>query len=259
MHARQRQEQILGHLDSGDFLRVEEAAARFGASPATIRRDFCALARTGAVERTHGGVRRRERRDGENLPFGLREVRHSAEKSALARHAAALLRPGDVILVDGGTSTFHLCEHLPAFKLRIITNSLRLAAGLDEERLAKSEWEVLLVGGNLYPDSGLLIGPQACANLAQYHAHWAFLSAGGVCADGVYNTNEFVAECERAMAGNADRVVLLADHSKIGRKAMCRVCGLDAVTILITNPRPETREELDQIRDAGVKVHLAGE
>ncbi len=257
MNGRTRQQQMLRYLEEHDYLSVEEATRLYEASPATIRRDFTTLAQNRLAERTRGGMNRVQPAAGEALPFGLRQVQYTAEKAALARHAVKLLEPDDVIIVDGGTSTFHLVRYLPDFPLRIITNSLRLAAGLDEERFGKSAWEVLLVGGNLYPGSGLLIGPQASANLAQYHARWAFLSAEGVCEDGVYNTNEFVAECERIMVRNAEQVVLLADPGKIGQKAMCHVCGFDQIDYLITVEQQGTAPMLATIEQQGVNIQLA--
>ncbi|MCL5270701.1 MAG: DeoR/GlpR family DNA-binding transcription regulator [bacterium] len=249
-----RHEQILSILGEHDVLSVTDAVARLGASPATIRRDFHHLAERGLVVRARGGVKVARPEPDDMVPFALREVRFADEKKALARHAAGLLAPGDTVLVDGGTTTFMLAAALPPISLRVITNSVRLAAALEELVPDRARLEIYLTGGFLYPNSGLLLGPSAQASLAQYHAHWAFLSVGGITAEGIYNTSEWVVETERVMMASADRVAILADHSKIGRHAMCRVAGLDRIGLLITDAWPANREALEEYRAGGVEV-----
>lgn len=233
----ERHNRMHNHLRKHGVLSQEEAVRLTSASPATIRRDFDKLAGQSGVLRVHGGLRLPP--SYHDTTFASREIRNAAAKSAIARRAIKLLRDGDVIFIDGGTTTYQLAECLPRMKLRIITNSIRLAAALDE-RSADAGWEVFLTGGLLYPQSGLLIGPAAQNNLAQYHAHWAFLSVGGITPDGVFNTNELVVESEKVMISHADQVVILADHSKIGCRAMCQVCPLTAIDALLTDRSPAT-------------------
>jgi DeoR/GlpR family transcriptional regulator of sugar metabolism len=232
----ERHDQILNYLREHGVLTLAQAVHLFAASPATIRRDFDKLALRDGVVRVRGGLRLTSSFSG--ATFASREVQNVAAKMAIARRAVTLLRDGDVIFIDGGTTTYQLAKYLPPLKLRMITNSMRLASALDE-RAPGTGWEVFLTGGLLYPQSGLLIGPAAQNNLAQYHAHWAFLSAGGLTNDGVFNTNELVVESEKIMMAHADRVVILADHTKIGCRAMCKVCELSAIDTLITNRPPD--------------------
>lgn len=254
MNQYHRHEQILKHLSQNGFLSVADAGELLDASPATLRRDFNQLAKAGLAQRTHGGLRRVMTTDAAMLSFEERDVKFSDEKAELAAYAANLLEPGDTVIVDGGTTTSHLARCLPDIHLRIITNSLRLAAVLNERRVGSGRFEVLVTGGYLYPASWLLVGPQANANLAQYHAKWAFLSAAGVCLDGVYNTNEFVAESERTMIASADRVVLMADHSKLGAQALCHVCPLESLHLLITDSDPSTEAIREKMAARGVAI-----
>jgi len=249
-----RHKAILERLEAQEYLSVEGAVALCGASPATVRRDFNALARRGLGERTHGGLRRPSESGSGELPYTFREVQYSEEKAALARAAVGLLRAREVITVDGGTTTFHLAGCLPDFPLSVITNSVRLATALGERRLEQGTVEICLTGGYLFPELGLLAGPPTIASLGQYHAQWAFLSASGICTEGVYNPNAFIVESERVMIANADRVVILGDHSKIGRRSMCRVCGWDEVDVLITTAYPGQEATLSRIQEAGVEV-----
>ena len=103
----------------------------FLASPATIRRDFTELAASGKAERVRGALRKIASESGKMPPFALREIRLSKEKAAMAEFAVTLLKPGDVLIIDGGTSTFQMAHFLPDFSLKIITNSVRLAMFLD--------------------------------------------------------------------------------------------------------------------------------
>lgn len=240
-----RQQQLIDTLAVRRFLRLDDAVKLTNASLATVRRDFAALAEAGVVQRFRGGIRLPQ--SDTMLPFALRDYLFSEAKQRLAQRAAALLRPGDVLFVDGGTTTAHLAACLPAIPLRIITNSVRLATMLDEGN-RRSNYEIYLTGGGLYPRSGLLTGPSAAAAVAQYRACWAFLSVGGLTRDGLFNTTESVVETERRMIAHAEKVVVVADHSKIGRTAMCRVCPLEEIDILITEdtaPVAPLREKLE--------------
>ena len=111
----ERHEHILSLAGSRGKLYLESAIKETGASRATIRRDFDDLAASGAVERIRGGIRV-PRKEG-NVPFNLREVQQSAAKSSIAAKACRMLQPGDVIFVDGGTTTYHICFHLPQIPL----------------------------------------------------------------------------------------------------------------------------------------------
>jgi len=245
----ERRDKILHTLAGRNALAVSEAVRILNVGEITIRRDFDQLASEGLVERVRGGIR--QLRTSDMQPFGLREVSHGAAKLAIGQQAAGLLRDGDVAFIDGGTTTYQMADHLPNCRLRIITNSLRLAAKLETRMHGLSGLEVFVTGGLLYPNSGLLVGSGARQAIEQYHAHWAFLSAGGVNEHGVFNTNEWVVDSERAMIGRAEKVVVMADASKIGRTAMCHVCRLDAIHMLITDAASDTTEGLS---DAGLSV-----
>jgi DeoR/GlpR family transcriptional regulator of sugar metabolism len=252
-----RHERILKALGGQETLSLDRAVALTRSSPATVRRDFADLAERDLVQRFRGGIRR-PGTSGSMVPFALRQVQFSGEKQRLAQHAVGLLRPGDVVIIDGGTTTFHLGSVLPAMPLRVITNSLRLASVLDEPSRRAAGLEIFLTGGFLYPEAGgLLVGPGAHSSLEQYHAHWAFLSVGGITSEGLFNTNEMVVQTERRMIACADRVAVLADHSKLGQHAMCHVCGLDEVDLLITSSPPGSRAALRPLRSRGLSVVTA--
>jgi len=252
MNKWERHETILRLAGEKGMIYLERAIQATGASRATVSRDFAELAEKGSVHRVRGGIRVM-RKEG-SLPFHLREVQHSEEKASIARQAVRHLRPGDVLFIDGGTTTYHLCFCLPPIPLRIITNSLRLSAYLDDPVHRQPDWDVYLTGGCIQHGSSMLTGPGTLHSLDFYHADWAFLSVGGITADGLYNTSEAVVETERKMIERSDRPVVLADQSKLGKRAMCRIGPLAVIDRLITTP-PQGRSQIEEaMREQGLRI-----
>ena len=161
-----------------------------------------------------------------------------AQKERIASAAATLIKDGDVLVIDGGTTTLCLAAHLANRRVRILTNSLLIAHRIDRLRTAPGGAEVFLTGGFLYPGSGLLVGPQAVANIAGYHARLAFISVGGLDEHGSTNTNQLVVESERAMIRAAERTVVLADSTKWSRRDMVRACDWKEISVLVTDVSP---------------------
>jgi DeoR/GlpR family transcriptional regulator of sugar metabolism len=234
-----RSQKILALLRERQELTVEEACEVFGISPATVRRDFVTLAQTGQVEKTWGGLRNLDPQAQPMLPSGLREGILSAEKQRIAERAVSLCHDGNIIFVDGGTTTLQMARWLARRPLRIVTNSLLVAHEIDRLRSVPRGAEVFLTGGYLYPGSGLLVGPETVASLQRYRAATAFLSVGGVSTEGFSNNHHLVVEVERTMIARAGQVVLLADHSKFGRHELVPECSWDDMTFLVTDRAPE--------------------
>ena len=253
MLQKQRQDKILEGLSGKGFLSVADAVRSFKSSPATVRRDFAELSESGQAIKVRGGLKASP--GGGMLPFSARAGIYSAEKEALAKSAAAMIKSGVVVFIVGGTTTFHMAGCLPDMNIRIITNSLRLASAL-EERSSNARWEIYLTGGFLYTRSGILLGSNAQGSLAQYHADLAFLSASGIDGDGVYNNSELVVDTERVMISNSDRTVIMADHSKIGKRGLCKVCDIGKIGGIITDKNLDSRKSLNLIRKKGIEITL---
>ena len=259
MKRRQRQRQILELLQDDPELSVDEACQRLEASAATIRREFAHLAAEGRVEKTWGGIRLKTAAPEPAGPaaFHQRLAENAAEKRAIAEAAAALLEDGDVVMIDGGTTTYQLCEFIALKRIRIITNSLVIAQAVDRLKGRQRGAEIYLTGGILPPESSVLAGPPAEAFLKRYHARWAFLSAAGIDAKEATNHNEAVLASERLMIEQSERVALLVDHTKLGRRAMCGLCSLGKVNHLFTGDAPESRELRRENAWPKLEIHLA--
>ncbi|WP_309396463.1 DeoR/GlpR family DNA-binding transcription regulator [Cerasicoccus maritimus] len=252
MKKRERHQRLLNLASELGLLYQDRAMEATQSSRATIRRDFDELADSGAIERIRGGIRVANREG--NVPFNLREVQHSDAKSAVARRACRFIQAGDVVFIDGGTTTYHMCFHLPRLPLRIVTNSLRLSAYLDDASTRFPDWEIYLTGGKVQHGSNMLTGPGVLHSLGFYYANWAFLSVGGIAADGLYNTSEAIVETERKMIERSDRTLILADQSKIGQRAMCRVCGIKRIDSLITDKPTGVSLVENEMREAGLNI-----
>jgi DeoR/GlpR family transcriptional regulator of sugar metabolism len=262
MKRRLRHRQILELLQNDPELSVVEACERLGASPATVRREFVQLAAEGRVEKTWGGIRAKESNGVSPTgptAFTQRLAENAAEKRAIAEAAAALLANGDVVMIDGGTTTFQLCEFIALKRIRIITNSLVIAQEVDRRKGPQRGAEVYLTGGILQPESSVLSGPPAEVFLKRYHAQWAFLSAAGVDGKDATNHNEAVLASERLMIEQSDRVALLIDHTKLERRAMCPLCPLSKVDHLFTGDTAAGRKFRRKVVAAKVGVHLVGD
>lgn len=260
MKRKLRQRQILDLLQAEPELGLADVCAQIGASEATVRREFVQLVNEGKAARTWGGIKRLE--NGSTLPvpaaFTERLDENVAEKRAIAHAAAALLEEGDVVMIDGGTTTFHLCPFIALRRIRVITNSLVIAHEVDRLKGSQRGAEIHLTGGILQPSSGVVAGRSAEAFLKRYHAKWAFISAAGVDATAATNHNESVLGSEQSMIAQSSNLALLVDHSKLGRQAMSVLCPISKVDVLITGEREESRKLCRQIERAGVRVERVG-
>lgn len=256
MKRRLRQRQILDLLQAENELSLMDVCAQIGASEATVRREFVQLVKEGRAVRTWGGIKQLE--NGTTLlspaAFTERLDENMAEKRAIAHAAAALLEDGDVVMIDGGTTTFQLCPLIALKRIRVITNSLVIAHEVDRLKGSQRGAEIHLTGGILQPRSGVVAGRSAEAFLKRYHAKWAFISAAGVDAEAVTNHNEAVLSSEQLMIAQSSRVALLVDHSKLGRRAMSMVCPIGKVDVLFTGAEGADTALCEEISQAGVKV-----
>lgn len=232
MDQRLRQSEIASLLKANGECSVEQLSRRFGVTGMTIRRDLQALAERDRVIRTHGGAAAAERVSFE-FEFLRREESHGAAKAAIGAAAAAIVKDGQSVMLDSGTTTLAIARRLRERRnLTVITTSLPLASAL---QFCESI-EVLLLGGALRHDAPDLTGPLTEANLEGLRADVAFVGADGIDLQGnVYNTSLAVARMLRKMTAAANRVYVAADSSKVGRTALARYGRLTDFDGLITD------------------------
>jgi len=239
-------------------LNIDETAASLGVSSATVRRDFDELAAQQLVQRTRGGATAHS--VSYDLPLRFKVARHAPEKQRIAAAAAGMAAPGATVCLNGGTTTTEVARALamradlnseqrgPA--ITVVTNALNIA----NELVVRPHIRVVATGGAARPQSYELIGPIAAGMLQTIAVDVAILGVDAVDhRHGASAHNDGEAAINKIMADRADRVIIVADSSKLGQRAFARICAIDAVDTLVTDSTA-TEAQIAVFADAGVKV-----
>jgi len=256
----ERQSRLKDLLARKGMSDLDSLSSELRVSQSTIRRDVELLEKHGLVRRTHGGVIwvGEEERFGANsngprpYAFDQRMGYQIDAKRQIARAAARLVRPGQTVLIDGGTTTFYLAQELLGQTLQLVTYSLPIAnLFINDENV-----ELVLVGGLLYPRYGVLLGPMAEHELGTIHAQTLFISVAGVHDGSLYNQNLLLVQAERRMMQQAQQVVLLVDSGKFGQQALAKLCGLGDIDVVVADSAL-SQEQREQVRSNGVQLIVA--
>jgi DeoR family transcriptional regulator, aga operon transcriptional repressor len=231
---------------------VKDLARRFSTSPVTIRSDLEILHSQGLVQRTHGGALPLQ--VGALLDPSLREKEklHRAEKQQIAEAAAALVKEGESVVLDVGTTTTALARALRSFhNLTVITNAVNIAA-----ELAGTSNELILTGGTLRENSFSLVGPLAEDSLRRLSADILFLAVDGFDVHfGLTTPNLQEANVNRVMMEIARETVVVCDSSKFGRRSLSLIAPPNAIHHTITD-RQISKSDFKALKDSGIKVTL---
>ena len=236
MLAGQRQQLIVDEVRRRGAIRVSELTALLNVSDMTIRRDLDVLAAAGLVEKVHGGATAPGRPSVHEPGFEAKLHRQLEEKEAIARAAAKLVEPRRAVGLTAGTTTWRLAHHLLDIpELTVLTNSIRVAEVLDRE--PRSDRTVVLTGGVRTP-SDALVGPVAVTTLQSLHIDVLFLGVHGMAGDAGFTTpNLLEAETNQAFVAAAERLVVVADHTKWGVRGLSRIARLEDADTIITDER----------------------
>jgi DeoR/GlpR family transcriptional regulator of sugar metabolism len=232
--ARQRQAAILRRVRSAGGVRVADLVTEFGVSDMTIRRDLEVLAERGLLAKVHGGATAVTNGSTDEPGFAAKSVRQRQEKSAIAARAATLVRPGTAIALSAGTTTAELAGQLTGVpELTVVTNSIPVADVFYQG--GRPDQTVVLTGG-VRTRSDALVGPVAVAAVASLHVDLLFLGVHGMGERAGFTTpNLLEAEVDRALVLAAQRLVVLADHTKWGTVGISSIAALSEADVLITD------------------------
>jgi DeoR/GlpR family transcriptional regulator of sugar metabolism len=248
----ERRRQSLDLVKKRGFLTLAELASALRISESTARRDLDHWHAQGVLKRVHGGAMFVG--DGSELPaLEARSGWQVGEKQKIARATVERIRDGDSVLLDGGTTTLEVARLLAGRRLQVVTNSLPIANLFANSR----ETDLVVLGGYVFPTTGVALGPLTIAMLKDLHVQQAIMSVAGVTASGLYNGNPLLVETQRQMMRSADEVVVVADHTKIGRQSLAFLCELSVIDTLIVD-HELSKEHGDMIEEAGVRLILAG-
>jgi DeoR/GlpR family transcriptional regulator of sugar metabolism len=236
MLARQRQKLILTEIRRLGAVRVSDLTELLSVSEMTVRRDLDSLAATGLVEKVHGGATAPRRLSADEPGFEAKSHRQLAEKDAIARAAAELVRPGQAIGLTAGTTTWRLAHYILGVPdLTVVTNSIPVANVLHQE--PRPDLTVVLTGGVRTP-SDALVGPVALTALRSLHVDLLFMGVHGMAEDPGFTTpNLLEAETNRALVATAEQVVVMADRTKWGVRGLSCFATLDEAHILVSDGR----------------------
>ncbi len=249
----ERQKIIRETLEREGVVRNAELKQILHVSTVTIRADLRELENAGICEIIWGGaVYKQPVVEAEPLLLTKRSKLNIDAKQRIGARAAQLIESGQTIIVDAGSTTVELVRHLPhdLEYLRIVTQALNIAAAA----VQFPQVELVMTGGVLRNLTFSLIGPQVMRSLEMFNADWLFLASGGFTLErGITTSNILEAELKKTMIERAQRVALIADHTKFGNALSLTVTPLSGINVLITDSGLSD-EDARQIESAGVEV-----
>jgi DeoR family transcriptional regulator of aga operon len=250
----ERWRRIMDLLQDQERVMVHELVERFGVSAVTIRGDLDALADAGRVIRSHGGaLRRNEPQD--DIPMPVKETLHHAEKVRIAQAALKMVRDGETIMLDSGSTTAEIARQIKFQRfqsLNVITNALNVAM----ELATMTSVRLIMVGGFLRHMSFSLLGPHAEQTLRGLHADRLFLGVDGLDPEiGLMTPDVLEAQLNAIMIQVSREVVVVADSSKFQRRSLSVIAKLDRVQKVITDENV-TPEMVALLRSRRIEVIL---
>jgi DeoR family transcriptional regulator, fructose operon transcriptional repressor len=248
-----RQLAILEQLEQTSRVEVTDLSKTLEVSEVTVRKDLQELEQLSLLKRVHGGAISTHRTKW-NPSLENRLDTRSDGKLAIARAALELVRDGDTLILDAGTTTLALARHLRGRRrnLTVITNSLPVMA-----ELSNSDYDIVTVGGTLRQHSLAMIGPLAVASLAKLHADIAFIGATAASLErGLCTPNILEAETKAAMVKAASERVALIDHSKLGQASLAPFATWEEIQALITDETLDGKIT-NHLQNQNVKIIVA--
>ena len=249
----ERQAYIAHVVATQGKVRVAQLTEHFGVSDPTVRKDLMVLEQKGLLKRTHGGAV--SIRPPVEQEVASRQARNWEAKAAIARACVRLLASGEAVFLDNGSTVEQIAQALAGSGLRltVLTNAPAVAVTLADAPGINH----LLLGGQLRKLSGCLVGPLATENLKLFRIGTAFIGTSGVSEAGVTVADLAESALKAAVVAQAQRVIVPADHSKVGVADFVKVCELGAIDAIVTDRPSDYLEAL--CRTHGIELVTAEE
>jgi DeoR family transcriptional regulator, aga operon transcriptional repressor len=250
----ERRRLIVDLVEQQGRATVEELAQKFGTSAVTIRADLDALARSSAIARSHGGALPAAPA-ANDTPLNIKETRWHAQKLRIGQAAAKMIRDGETIILDSGSTTVEIARQIRQMKfesLTVITNALNIAmelSGLPQIR-------VMMLGGLLRQTSYSLVGPDAEQALAKLSADRLFLGVDGLDPEvGVTTPDPLEAALNALMIRVSRQTIAVLDASKLGQRSLSVITPVKNLDMVISDSSAPA-DTVEALRTAGVQVVL---
>jgi len=248
----ERQERILGELRASPAIRISDLAGDYDVSTETIRRDLDELSERGMLSRTYGGAAARAFAFEPALSDRYKEF--VEERQRVGALAAKAIKPGQVLMIDVGSTTVHFARRISAEQrdLTVITNCYGVATALS----TNPAMQVIMCPGRYNAREGSVFGSDTVAFLERFNANIAVISASGLTKDGPNDVNPNAAAIKRAMMARAEANMLLVDQSKYDLLTLENICPLSRIGLIVTDRAP-TGPLAKALKRAGVAIEIA--
>jgi DeoR family ulaG and ulaABCDEF operon transcriptional repressor len=250
----ERHKRVLKLLAESGTATVPQLVDWLGVSVATIRRDLRLLDAAQHLRRTRGGARRVESKGAPRLrstSFHANMSHNVERKRAIARRAVELCADGDTVLIGGGTTTFQMVDFMAGRRMRVMTNSFELA----RHSIATCDNEVILAGGKIYPEQGVILSPFEREAMQYCYANHLFMGVHCLSSLGMMEADPLLIQAGHRLIPQAQQVTVLADSSKFASKGGMFLCSLDKIACVITDTdAPDAGVQM--LERAGVQVLL---
>jgi DeoR family ulaG and ulaABCDEF operon transcriptional repressor len=266
MHAAEREKLILEYLHQQGFVSFKDLERRVAASPATLRRDLQRLTSSGLITRVRGGAKRAEGARGApaasgpissgaglvGVPFHENIHRNRPQKEAIGQAAAKLCSAGEAVMIDGGSTTLQMCQHLAGLNMQVLTNSLHIVNAL----LTQRGTQVLVPAGQVFREQNIILSTEGDDGMLRFHAPRLFMGAASLGLAGLMQADIVLIGAERRFMERADEIIVLVDSSKFDGPSGHVVCPLEDIDIVVTDSRIAARHRV-MLEKAGVRVVIA--
>jgi DeoR/GlpR family transcriptional regulator of sugar metabolism len=251
MLAEERRDRLLELIRLRRFASLPDLAEQLAVSESTVRRDLDQLEEQGSARRIHGGVLYTG--ISPKLPhFDAQQPAEWEKKKAVAAAAVGLVEDGDSILLDGGSTTYEVARLLVGRPLHVVTTSLPVANLFASD----GNSDLVLIGGNICPRTGVARGPYADRMLATLRVRKTIFSVAGIHEEGFFNNDLLLVETERVMMRAANEVIVVADSTKLGHQSLTHLCPLGSVQHLVVDDGI-SEAWASKVRAAGVDLVVA--
>ena len=248
--AENRQQTILERIRLNGRIQVNALAAELGVTEVTIRRDLASLEKNGLIKKTYGGAVLTSPPE-MNVSVRYRQTRNLAAKRIVGKLAAALIKDGDIIYLEAGSTCYEIIPYLSQRKnITVIVNSLYLMSRLHE----LTQHRIILTGGQYRPDRMDMVGPTAEAAISQLGGFKAFTGADDITIDaGISGSDVVTVSFAKLVLMRAHEVIFVGDHTKFDNPALYKIADIDELDHIVTDEKPSA-EWIAACRQKNIKL-----